>query len=108
MNFIRGELTGSGFTTSDGIVLPCQAQSQTATTYGVRPEHIKVDPNGVPFVVSVIEPMGSETQVIGRIGSQDVTALFRERIALSPGETIRVMPVASNVHLFDRQGQKAA
>lgn len=108
MNFIRGELTAAGFRTSDGIALPYHGEPRAAVTYGVRPEHIRVDPAGVPFTVSVIEPMGSETQVIGSIGTQNVTALFRERIHLSPGETIRVTPVATNVHLFDTDGRRAA
>ncbi|CAN7710694.1 ABC transporter ATP-binding protein [Neorhizobium tomejilense] len=108
MNFVRGELTENGFRTSDGIILPYGAGSRTAVTYGVRPEHLKVDPDGVPFTVSVIEPMGSETQVIGTIGTQNVTALFRERIPLSPGEIIRLRPMVTNVHLFDGGGRRAA
>jgi len=108
MNFIKGELSANGFVTPDGITLPCSIGDRSAVTYGIRPEHLKIDDSGVPFMVKVIEPMGSETQVIGSIGNQPVSALFRERIELSPGQTLPVMPVVSNIHLFDNAGRRAS
>ncbi|TDX70386.1 TOBE domain-containing protein [Neorhizobium sp. R1-B] len=108
MNFIRGEMTEGGFKTKDGLLLPAPTARLEAITYGIRPEHLRIDPAGIPFTVSVVEPMGSETQVVGNIGSQEVTALFRERVRLSPGETISIAPVAETVHLFGRDGLRAA
>ena len=50
---------------------------------------------------SVVEPTGSETQVITHIGGQEITAVFRERITAGPGEVIRIAAQAEHAHLFD-------
>ncbi len=107
MNFISGAMTAEGFRTPDGIVLPVADKSISgATTYGIRPEHLHLDPNGIEIEVVVLEPTGSETQVIGRLGSQSINGIFRERISAAPGSKIRVAPDLAVVHLFDKNGQR--
>jgi multiple sugar transport system ATP-binding protein len=49
----------------------------------------------------VVEPTGSETQVVARHGGQEITCLFRERITARPGESIRISANPALVHLFD-------
>jgi multiple sugar transport system ATP-binding protein len=72
--------------------------------YGIRPEHFVVDSSiGVPAEAAVIEPTGSETQVFARMGGQDIVGVFRERIAVQPGETIPLAPDPAQVHLFDNE-----
>ncbi len=57
--------------------------------------------------VVVVEPTGSETQVVARIGTQDIIAVFRDRHEVSPGEKIHLLPRASAAHLFDKDtGQR--
>ena len=58
--------------------------------YGIRPEHLVLDPQGMPARVVVIEPTGSETQVLLRIGETSVLGAFRERIAEGPGAALPV------------------
>jgi multiple sugar transport system ATP-binding protein len=41
-----------------------------------------------------------------RIGTQQLVGIFRERIALRPGETIRVIPDLAAIHLFDAGGKR--
>jgi len=53
--------------------------------------------------VQVVEPTGSETQVILRAGSAHMIGAFRERIAARPGEILPIAPEPSLIHLFDRQ-----
>ena len=110
MNFINGTLGPDGFRTDDGTTLPVKASDQRASgvtaTYGIRPEHFKLDDSGVPLEVIVIEPTGSETQVLARLGKQQVTGVFRERIDAKPGSTIRVTPDLNTVHLFDANGAR--
>jgi len=65
-----------------------------------------LDPNGLPAEVVVVEPMGSETQVVVRCGGQDLTCIFRERITAKPGETITIRPDTSVTHLFDAATSK--
>jgi multiple sugar transport system ATP-binding protein len=77
-----------------------------AAVAGVRPEHFALDDDGVEAVVQVVEPTGSETQVVAKIGSEDVTAVFRERHPFKPGDKIRLKPDPKLVHLFDESTGK--
>ncbi|MBN9335825.1 sn-glycerol-3-phosphate ABC transporter ATP-binding protein UgpC [Devosia sp.] len=106
MNFIEGTMTAEGFKTSDGIVLGVAEGAPGATTYGIRPEHLHLADDGVEIEVVVIEPTGSETQVVCRLGSQTITGIFRERLKVAPGDKIRVKPDLSVVHLFDASGMR--
>ena len=38
-----------------------------------------------------------------RLGGEDVSCVFRQRVAAKPGEIIRVAIDADNVHLFDTE-----
>jgi len=49
----------------------------------------------------VVEPTGSEILVVARLGGQEITLLFRERLAVLPGETLHITPFAGLTHLFD-------
>ena len=54
--------------------------------------------------VQVVEPTGSETQVLLRVGDQSLVAAFRERVSAQPGEILRrSAPTARFIHLFDRE-----
>jgi multiple sugar transport system ATP-binding protein len=53
--------------------------------------------------VSVIEPTGSETQVFARIGGHKIVGVFRERVAVRPGEALPMTPDPNSVHLFDEK-----
>ena len=50
---------------------------------------------------SVVEPTGSETQVVAKLGGEDIIAVFRERHQFKPGDKIRLKPDPRLVHLFD-------
>jgi multiple sugar transport system ATP-binding protein len=57
--------------------------------------------------VNVIEPTGSETQVMAEFAGVPIIAAFRERVSARPGETIHITPDPAMVHLFDaRTGQR--
>ncbi len=105
MNFVKGSVGPEGFRTDDGILLPLKPgevrSSGQPGIYGVRPEHFRLDDSGVPLEVSVVEPTGSETQVLGRLGQQQVVGVFRERVDAKPGSTIKVQPDVASIHLFD-------
>ncbi len=111
MNFVKGTINASGFQADGGFALPVgnapAASEGRPVVYGLRPEHIRIDPQGVPAEVIVIEPTGSETQVVLRAGGQDIIAVFRERMTAKPGETIPIAPTLAVAHLFDGEnGQR--
>ncbi len=112
MNFIKGTVRVNGkasFVTDGGATLPLEAVpagiNGKRAVYGLRPEHVRLDPAGVPVQIIVVEPTGSEILAVARIGDeakgQEISLLFRERLALAPGETIRIMPLEGMPHLFD-------
>ena len=57
----------------------------------------------IPATVQVVEPTGSETQVLLQIGGQPVTGAFRERVTGAPGDILPVRPDTALAHLFDQQ-----
>jgi multiple sugar transport system ATP-binding protein len=110
MNMIEGRLSPSDasvFLTTAGTALPLarsiDAAKGKALIYGLRPEHVRLEANGIPATVVVTEPTGSETQVIVRIGQSDLTLMFHERIDVRPGETLHLAIDKSAVHLFDKE-----
>jgi multiple sugar transport system ATP-binding protein len=112
MNFLKGRIEGHGFVMGEGgegITLPLNgapaASAGRPAIYGVRPEHFHLvsDGAGVPVEVVVVEPMGSETQIVVRGGGQEMICVFRDRILPQPGETIRIAPDPAATHLFDAE-----
>ncbi|HEY0418995.1 MAG TPA: sn-glycerol-3-phosphate ABC transporter ATP-binding protein UgpC [Acetobacteraceae bacterium] len=105
MNFLRGQVSGGAFRAGD-ITLPLPnggtpGQEGRPVIYGIRPEHFRLDAGGVAAPVMVIEPTGSETQVIMHIAGTQVVGAFRERISAAPGTNLHVAPDPALVHLFD-------
>jgi multiple sugar transport system ATP-binding protein len=108
MNFIPGTVEPGGFRAENGVLWPLTDGLATRltgrdATYGVRPEHLEPTADGLPLLVQVIEPTGSETQVIGQVSGRAIVAVLRERIATRPGGTIGISVDPRNVHLFDRE-----
>jgi multiple sugar transport system ATP-binding protein len=111
MNFIDGTMRADGSNayveSADGARLPVEGAppggAGRPVIYGMRPEHLEIaeGPDGFEAEVVVVEPTGSETQVYARLGSQQLTGVFRERHAFEPGKKIRLRPRAEQAHLFD-------
>ena len=79
----------------------------TSIVVGVRPEHLKLSDQGFPVEIIVVEPTGSEIQIIGRTpGGEDVVANFRDRHAFEPGQTVKLAAEPDLIHLFDGETGK--
>jgi multiple sugar transport system ATP-binding protein len=105
MNFLKGSVDGGAFRSEMGTSLPLPSTRGAAEgspiIYGVRPEHFQLNGAGVPARVTVIEPTGSETQVMAEFAGSPIIAAFRERVLARPGEMIHITPDPAMVHLFD-------
>jgi len=107
MNLLKGTMRGGEKPAVDisGTLFPAapnaSAADGRAVVYGVRPEHLEIHADGVPARISVVEPTGSETLVFLRFGDSEIVALFRERHAFRPGDTLHLKPRLDQVHLFD-------
>ena len=113
MNFLQGKIEGGAFRAEGGTDLPLPGRRNGSdgrpAIYGVRPEHFQLSAQGLPAIVHVVEPTGSETQVMAEFAGASVICAFRERVSAKPGETIRIAPDLSLVHLFDAgTGQRLA
>jgi multiple sugar transport system ATP-binding protein len=108
MNFLRGTIRLNGaaaFAGPNGISLPLDTAPVGAdgrpAVYGIRPEHFTIADDGVEAEVVVVEPTGSELQIVAKLGGEDIIAVFRERLKCKPGDKIRLKPDPRLVHLFD-------
>ncbi|MHC1550934.1 ABC transporter ATP-binding protein [Phyllobacterium sp. K27] len=105
MNFIKGNVKEAIFHTPDGIQLPLpkgvSSGLETAAIYGIRPEHMKIADQGIKIHVEVVEPTGSEIMVVGKLGDQEISCLFRDRLSIKRGDTIQVSIDPKTSHLFD-------
>ncbi|ASY72130.1 ABC transporter ATP-binding protein [Sinorhizobium fredii] len=108
MNLFEGSPADEGFVTRDGVFLPMPGdyQGAAAAIYGIRPEHLVIAESGVPATVVVVEPTGSETHVLVKLGPSDANLVLRDRIDLEPGQPVRVAPDLAKLHLFSAQGTR--
>src|SRR5512144_33922 len=108
MNMLKGRISLNGtaaFEAPTGITFalnnaPSGSDGRPAI-YGVRPEHFSLSVEGVDAVIQVIEPTGSELQVVAKVGESEIIAVFRERHQFKPGDKIRLKPDPRLIHLFD-------
>ena len=103
MNMIDGTIGTDGALDLGGAQLVVRGGQQgQKVTFGIRPEHLELaDSGGLPATVSVVEPTGSETHVICRFQDNELTAVFRERHAFTPGQVIHLNPMPDHIYLFD-------
>ena len=113
MNMVPATVRQAGGTlvasTEFGVDLPLPPAVELAPgqgiTYGVRPEHLVLAGagDGIPATVAVVEPLGSQTAVMIRLGegARELQLLSAERLTVAPEEKVWVRPVVKQVHLFD-------
>ncbi|WP_371156041.1 ABC transporter ATP-binding protein [Jannaschia sp. 2305UL9-9] len=84
-----------------------EAAKHNATTIGVRPEHLAVDPNGIwEGRVGVAEHLGSDTFLHVHDTGLMETMTVRQTgdIAVNHGDTIRLSPNMEMIHRFGPDG----
>jgi multiple sugar transport system ATP-binding protein len=106
MNFLEGTMTDQGFRLPDGTLIETGRRLPEATTCGIRPEHFHLGADALDGEAVVVEPTGSETQVIGRVGGQQITAVFRDRPDVRPGDRLTLRPDPDKLHFFDATGRR--
>ena len=105
MNFLAGTVNEQGqLQVEEGLSLAIPGgglQPGQRLTVGVRPEHLELAETGWPATVSVVEPTGSETQIMTRLGNQVIRVLIRGRTDLKPGAVVHLGADPAHVHRFD-------
>jgi sn-glycerol 3-phosphate transport system ATP-binding protein len=109
MNMLPATLShgGTAAVTSLGAVIPFAdgrrpGEDGRRLILGIRPEHVALDPAGVVLQIDLVEPLGSETVVIGRLPDGD---LFSVKLpgASPSAETIGVSIPPDALHVFDAE-----
>jgi sn-glycerol 3-phosphate transport system ATP-binding protein len=109
MNLLRGSAEGAVFQVDGAtLALPAPAPRAGDLMLGLRPEHVSLEANGGwPMKVEMIEMLGAERLVHGRIGS----ALFTVRqdsthMPAAVGDTVSLHASSAHVHWFDAGTQR--
>ena len=109
MNFLPGSLADHGTAVQldlgpripfpDG---PRTAPDGTKLTIGIRPEHVIADPAGLELQVDLLEPLGSETVVIGRLPNGELLSVKLPK-AEAPTDHMHVNFPADQLHVFNAE-----
>ncbi|MGV0911407.1 ABC transporter ATP-binding protein [Martelella sp. FOR1707] len=110
MNLIEGRISADGpleFVGNGGGRLPlpadCTVERGRKVIYGIRPEHILLDQSGIDVEVVVVEPTGAETQIICRIGEDEIMVAQREWLTVGSHDRLVIRPDLDKIHLFDAE-----
>ncbi len=104
MNLLRGRVEGLVFLEGQHrLALLAPSPKQGDVVLGIRPEHLQVSPQGAwALEVEMLEMLGAERLVYGRVGSQLVT--IRIEGTLTPpkiGDTVTLHADPKHCHWFD-------
>jgi sn-glycerol 3-phosphate transport system ATP-binding protein len=109
MNLLPATLShgGSAASLGFGVTVPFADGGRAGAdgrklTVGIRPEHVRLDPAGTVIQIDLVEKLGSETVVIGRLPDGEMLSV-KLAGAAPPGETVTVAIVPEHLHVFDAE-----
>ncbi|MFG1360555.1 ABC transporter ATP-binding protein [Xanthobacter pseudotagetidis] len=106
MNLVEGRAEGGRFV-GDGLALDLPpggtASDGTELVIGVRPEHMPAGEaqGALPLEVAVIEQLGAQTLLVGRIGRARMRVLVERTDAVRPGSMVPISLKPERLHVFD-------
>ena len=92
------------------LITGAEAAKHSATTIGVRPEHLDIVADG-PWqgVVGLSEHLGSDTFLkVAVPGMDPITVRAGGELTLRPGDKIGLAPQAGKLHRFGADGKAMA
>ena len=108
MNFVNGEIKSNQFV-SKGFSCPLTSDiSDQEVIFGIRPENLKVNPNGnITIKVDLIEKLGADSIIYGYDKSNNYIC-YRENgnTKIKSGEEITLEIEVGVYHLFDKETKK--
>ena len=114
MNLIDGELIDAKTFSFEGykIKIPADISKRLKidrgkATFGVRPEDIIVGEGNVKAVVSLIEPLGSQTLLRVTVGKTALNVIIFQTHTIELNKEITLGLSSENLAIFDKNGQNA-
>ncbi|MCX7373640.1 MAG: sn-glycerol-3-phosphate ABC transporter ATP-binding protein UgpC [Alphaproteobacteria bacterium] len=107
MNFLPGVMEGGAVRLETGLLLPVTAPLADGhkVTLGIRPEHLLIGSGGLSLAVELLEPLGGETVVHGRL-ENGTTVVAKVPTGAAPHDTLGVILPLDKLHLFDAESGK--
>ena len=114
MNLIKGTVKaaegGTVLETAVGVCFPLSGAAAShqdrEITLGVRPEHVKLDENGVEARMEFTETTGSETHATMTVGDDQILLLTPDRVPFERQQPVRIVFDRAHLHLFDGESGK--
>ena len=108
MNLVDGRADGARFELPGAVVaLPARAPRAGELVLGVRPEHLTLAPGGWPMRVELVEMLGAERLVHGRLGEAALTVrIDGTHVPPSAGQTVGLAAAPAHVHWFDTRTRR--
>jgi len=108
MNLLEGQADGIHFTIGGvTLTLPQAAPRSGPLLLGVRPEHADPADAGWALDVEMVEMLGAERLVHGRLGDAPFTLRMDATLPTPhPGDTVRLQVAGKHLHWFDRETQQ--
>ena len=75
-------------------------------SFGVRPEAVRLDPEGVTAEIVASEYLGADTLIETRIGGVPFVARAAGRVDMKAGDTVHLAWSAADAHWFDRTSEQ--
>ncbi|CAN1548453.1 MalK ABC-type sugar transport systems, ATPase components [Burkholderiaceae bacterium] len=79
-----------------------------AVHYGFRPTDLKLSANGegVQAEVTLVEPTGSETELMLRCGEHNLVMVIHGRTSVQSGDQVHLLMDAARAHVFDSASEQ--
>jgi len=107
MNFLPVEIEGSVARHSTFELPLPESPGVERAILGVRPEALtRVDHGSLALEVDVVEVLGADVYVYGKVGGDSVTVRLDPAVPVAPGDRFNVGPVG-RVHIFDAATEQA-
>ncbi len=104
MNVFAGQVSGSAVEAL-GARWPLPASAAVregqSVQYGIRPTDLVLADAGVAAEVVVVEPTGAETELLVKVGGQQLIIVIHGRTSAGPGSTVYLTLDPAKAHVFD-------
>ncbi|MCY7369607.1 MAG: sn-glycerol-3-phosphate ABC transporter ATP-binding protein UgpC [Polaromonas sp.] len=80
-----------------------QGRDGQEVSYGIRPTDLSISPDGdgIAAMVVVVEPTGAETELLLKVGDENVIVVLHGRTSVQPDERVVLGVAAGKAHVFD-------